>query len=109
LPQAKVPAGSASIVSNVSRTQNTVTFDVDGTAPAHVLVNSAFDRGWRASAGEAVRDDKLLAVDVPPGFHHVVVKYWPHGLTAGLWITALSIAGVIAFFVMDAKKRRAAG
>jgi hypothetical protein len=106
LPQARTST-PGSTVSNVSRTQNTFTFDIDGTAPAHVQLNSGFDRGWRASQGVAVRDVKLLAVDVPPGFHHVVVKYWPHGLTVGLWITGFSLIGVIAFFVWDGRRRRA--
>ena len=107
VPQARSADGAAT-VENVVRTQNSFTFDVNAPAPAHILVNSAWDRGWRANVGTVVEDAELLAVDVPAGASHVVVKYWPHGLTAGIVLTALSSAGVVAFFVWDGRRRRKA-
>ena len=105
VPQARSADGTAQ-VENVVRTQNSFTFDVNAPQPAHILVNSAWDRGWRTSVGTVVEENELLTVDVPAGYHHVVVKYWPHGLTVGLTVTSLATLGVIAFFVWDARKRR---
>ena len=107
VPQAR-SADAAATVENVVRTQNTFTFDVNAPQPAHILVNGAWDRGWRTNVGAVVEDAQLLAVDVPAGYHHVVVKYWPHGLTVGLTVTSLAGIGVIAFFIWDARRRRAA-
>jgi hypothetical protein len=106
VPQAR-PADEGATVAAVKRTQNTFTMDVDASRPSRILLNSAFDRGWRASVGTADREGKLLAVDVPAGHHHVVVRYWPHGLTLGFVLTGTGIAGVIAFFVYDRRRRLA--
>jgi hypothetical protein len=106
VPQARAADGNAT-VDHVSRTQNSFTFDVNAAGPAHILVNGAWDRGWRTNVGTVVKDDSLLTLDVPPGYHHVVLKYWPHGLTAGLTITGLATLGVFVFFVWDARRRRA--
>jgi hypothetical protein len=107
VPQAR-GADDAAKVTAVDRTQNSFTIDVDASRPARILLNSAFDRGWRASDGTVVREGKLLAVDVPEGHHHVVVRYWPHGLTLGFLLSGAGLAGVILFFVRDARRRRGA-
>jgi uncharacterized membrane protein YfhO len=90
----------------VDRTQNAFVLDVDATEPARILLNSGFDRGWRASAGTVVREGHLLALDLPAGHHHVVVDYWPHGLTLGFVLSGVGLVGVGAFFVLDARRRR---
>ncbi|MGO8992378.1 MAG: hypothetical protein ACLQVI_03555 [Polyangiaceae bacterium] len=106
--QARSPDPAVSLA-NIVRTPNTFSFDVSSPQhPAHVVVNGTWDRGWRASFGEVADDAELLAVDVPTGYHHVVLSYWPHGLTAGLTLAGLGSAAVIAFFVWDARRRRAA-
>jgi hypothetical protein len=107
VPQARA-ADDGATVGAVSRTQNTFTIDVDAQRPARILINSAYDRGWRTTVGTLDAQDKQLVLDVPPGRHHVTIKYWPHGLTLGIWLTALGAAGVTAFFVWDARKRRRA-
>ncbi|NDU78598.1 hypothetical protein GWI34_39330 [Actinomadura sp. DSM 109109] len=95
------------IVEVANRTQNTFTIDVDVKRPSRILVNSDYDRGWRASVGTAVREGKQLAVALPGGRYQVKMSYWPHGLTAGLFLSLIGWVGVIAFFVRDAKKRAA--
>ena len=92
--------GEGAAVTNVRRTHNTFTFDVQTAAPTRILLNSAWDRGWRSDVGEVVENDnKLLAVDVPAGQSTVHVRYWPNYLTLGIVVNALAIAFVIAFFV----------
>jgi hypothetical protein len=106
VPQARAHDPSQATVTNVRRTQNSFTFDVDAKAPARVDLDSAFDHGWRSSVGAVTAmNEDLLAVDVPVGSHHVVVKYWPHGLTLGLWLSGLAAAGIVAFFVWDRRRR----
>ena len=105
LPQAR-PVGTDAIVEVANRTANTFTIDVDVRAPSRILVNSSYDRGWRTDVGISVEQDKQLAIDLPPGRHRVHVKYWPHGLTLGLSLTTLGLAGVALFFVRDRKKQR---
>lgn len=106
VPQAK--ARDANVVVEVAnRTQNTFTIDVDAKAAGRVLVNVPYDRGWRTNVGEAVNENKLLVIDVPAGRHRIKLEYWPHGLTAGLFLTAIGGAAVIAFFVRDRRPRRA--
>ena len=106
VPQARA-AGPGAVVEVANRTANTFTIDVDVKTPSRVLVNSSYDRGWRTDVGVAVEQDKQLAIDLPPGRHRVHLKYWPHGLTAGLALTALGLVGVVGFFVRDRRRRRA--
>jgi hypothetical protein len=105
VPQARA-ATSDAVVENVTRTQNTFSFDVDASAPARIRLNGSWDRGWRTNVGTTADDDRLLAVDVPAGRNHVIVKYWPHGLTAGFIVSFAALAGVVAFYVIDARRRR---
>ena len=105
VPQARPSDGAASVTS-VSRTQSSFTFDVDAPRSAKVLLNGNFDANWRASVGEAVRSGSQLAVVVPAGHHHVIVKYWPRGLTIGLVISSCAGVAIAAFFMADARRRR---
>ena len=87
------------VVTNVSRTQNTFTFDVDAKKPGRVLVNSTYDRNFQTNVGTLSEDDKLLVLDVPAGTHHVHIRNWPRYFNAGLTITLVTLFGVIGFFV----------
>jgi hypothetical protein len=107
VPQARA-ADEGAKVTAVERTQNTFVIDEDASRPTRIFLNSGYDRGWRSDVGSVVREGKLLAVDVPAGHNHLVVKYWPHGLTLGFLLTGTGLAGVVLFFVWDARRRRAA-
>jgi hypothetical protein len=108
LPQARVVDSKIATVSDVERTQNTFSLDVDALSPTRIVFDGTFDRGWRTDVGTVVREAPgNLAVDVPAGHHHLVVYYWPHGLTAGLVISSLGMTGIVAFLVWDTRKRRA--
>jgi hypothetical protein len=109
VPQARAEDAAAASVAHVVRTQNTFRFDVEARQPTRILLDTAYDHGWRTNVGAITAfDDDLLALDVPAGSNHVVVKYWPHGLTLGMWLTSLSTIGIAAFFVWDARRRRRA-
>jgi hypothetical protein len=104
VPQAKAMTEAAKVLS-VRRTQNTFTLEVDANEPARILLNSTYDRGFRTDVGEIVEVKMQLALDVPPGRHTIHVRYWPHGLTAGFILSALSMIGTAAFFVLDHRRR----
>jgi hypothetical protein len=93
VPQAR-SADEKSRVVRARRTQNTFTFDVEADAPARVLLNTSFDYNWRASVGAPVEHQKLLAVDVPAGNNHVVVRYRPRFLTFGAVVSIVSALAV---------------
>jgi hypothetical protein len=93
VPQAR-SADEKSRVVRARRTQNTFTFDVEADAPARVLLNTSFDYNWRASVGAPVEHQKLLAVDVPAGNNHVVMRYRPRFLTFGAVVSIVSALAV---------------
>jgi hypothetical protein len=98
LPQAKSAPGAPVVVDNVRRTQNTFTFDANATEPGRVLLNSAYDRGWRTNVGTVVEVNKQLAVDLPAGTNAVRVRYWPERLTLGFAMLGVFLAGLVWFF-----------
>jgi hypothetical protein len=85
-------ADDAATVLGASRTHNTFAFEVDARRPARVLLDSAYERGFRTDVGTAVEAGSLLAVDVPPGRHRVRVRYWPPYMTLGLLVSGVSAA-----------------
>ena len=89
-----------------NRTANKFVIDVEASAPGRVLVNVPYDRGWRTDVGTLSDDAKLVVLDVPAGHHVVHLEYWPHGLTAGLVLSALGALGVVAFFWRERRTRK---
>lgn len=96
VPQARAADDNAT-VEVANRTPSTFTIDVDVRAPAKVLVNTPYETGWRTNVGTTHDENKLLVLELPPGRHHVKVKYWPKGLTAGLVLTAIGLLASIAW------------
>lgn len=88
----------AAVVSNVTRTQNTFDLDVQSDGPAKVLLNSTFDLNWRSTIGRPFENNKMLAVEVPAGVHHVHLFYRPRYLGIGAVVSAISIALTIWAF-----------
>lgn len=71
---------------------------VHSDSPALVLFDDSFDDGWRVRVdGRAQRifraNYNFMAVTIPAGESHIVLKYWPRAFEVGL-ISA--IAGLIA-------------
>src|SRR5262249_58594125 len=104
-PQAKA-ADAGATVTDVKRTQNGFVVEVDAAQPTRILLNTTYDKGWRASVGTVVDHDKELAVDVPAGRHHLLVRYRPKTLTLGMVLTALGLVGAVGGVVFLTKKRR---
>ncbi len=103
VPQVRASDDAAIVVAS-SRTQNSFSIDVDVTRPTQLLINTSYDRGWRTDVGTLSENDKQLQLGLVPGHHLVHLRYWPHGMTAGLVLTGLGLACIAAFCVM---RRRA--
>lgn len=99
LPQARAIDTDAATVTSVTRTNNTFKLRLDVRRPTRILLNSAFDYGWRATRGRVLEDQKMLALDVEPGQYDVRVHYWPVHMTEGLVLTALGLVGSLAFLL----------
>jgi hypothetical protein len=81
------------------------------TRAGYVVVSDAHSMGWHATIDgrpEAVLRANVgfRAVRVPGGDHEVDLRYWPTGLTAGLWISVISCATVGAAALRLPRSRR---
>ncbi len=96
VPQARLEPRSAGTVASTEWTANRVSFRVDLTQPARLLVNQNYETGWRSSIGTARANNGIIAVDLPAGRHDVSLRHRPPGLAMGFLMlllgTALSVA-----------------
>lgn len=96
--QAKAVDDGATVLGE-HRTHNSFTVDVDAKRPTRILLNSAYAPGWRSDVGTVVENpDKLLALDLPAGKHHVYMRYWPPYMTLGLVLTGIGWLISLAVF-----------
>jgi hypothetical protein len=114
VPQARLEPPSAGTVEPSSWSPNEIALDVRLASAATVIVNQNYETGWRAAGAGTVGafvaparrfwDVRahpeqlpsqgaigLLAVRLPPGDHHLVLRHRPPGLLLG---ALLSLAGV---------------
>lgn len=106
VPQARPAPAQDAIVEVANRTQNKFSLQIVAHAPARILINSGYDRGWRTNVGTLSDQDKLLVLDVPAGRHKVELEYWPHGLSMGFVLAFAGLVGSIAAFVRLSRKKR---
>ena len=108
-PQARATDDGA-IVEAANRTQNTFNIDVVAQRPgARVLLNTVYDDDWKTNVGRTVNLGNQLAIELPViGRFHIHAADRPRTFVAGAILTVLGIAGTIAFFVRDARRRRRA-
>jgi hypothetical protein len=105
VPQARAVDDGA-VVAAVTRTHNTFTLDVIAERPSRVLLNSAYDRGWRSTVGKVVEaEPHQLAIDLPPGRHRIFMRYWPEKLTLGFTLSGVGLAGSLLFLFRHALVR----
>lgn len=79
-----------------SRTNHTVTIDVELASPGVAIVNQNWEQQWRVSSGEMAPSTGRLAVRLPAGRHRVVFTFepddLPYSVIASLLGVLLSIA-----------------
>ena len=110
-PQAFVKPVGAGTVTATAWTPNRLEYDVRLTSPALLVVNQNFDAGWRAGGGERVgpftagsaqlsdvHAHGALAVELPAGTRHLVLRHRPTGLWLGALLTLLGVALSVALW-----------
>ena len=105
VPQARA-VDDAVVVEVANRTQNTFLIDVVAARPGRILVNTAYERGWRTELGTLSELDHQLVLDLPEGRHRLKLWYEPLALRAGLWSTGVGLVLVALFFARGAIARR---
>ena len=87
--------------------------EVDADVPAQSLLvlSEHYDHGWRATVDG--KEAPIVEVDLaamgillPPGRHSVRLRFWPAGLTAGLWVFVATLGGLAAISLLHANRRR---
>lgn len=78
----------------VEWTPNRLEVDVAAARPTVLLVNQNWHPGWKASVGEVVSRDGLLAVRLPQGEHRVVLRFLPRSGLGGAAVSALAWVGM---------------
>lgn len=104
VPQARARDERA-VVTNVRRTQHRFTFDVHAREAATILLNSAWDRGFRTNVGTLREEAKQLVLDVPAGVHRVQVVYETPKLRVGAAVSGVGLAAVIVAHVRSRRRR----
>jgi hypothetical protein len=89
---------------------NSIALEVDAPRPGLVYASEAFFDGWSATVnGRPARilaaNYAFRAVEVPAGRVVIEFRYWPPGLTTGLWISAMT--GLVLLAATLAPSRRA--
>ena len=106
-PQVRTTDDGATI-EGASRTQNT--FTVDGVAKrpgVRVLLNTVYDDDWKTNLGKTVNLSNQLAIELPvAGRFHIHAVDRPRTFVVGAILTVLGIAGTVAFFIRDTRRRR---
>lgn len=112
VPPARVASGDADLMA-ATRGLGSFRLHVMARAPSRVHLASGYDAAFRASVGAIVGDGpdlgagggRILAVDLPPGEHHVVVRYWPRYLSLGIATTTASSVGLVIAFAARRRRR----
>lgn len=68
-----------------------------------------YDKGWTAYVdGEKVKlyqaNTAFMAVELSAGNHEIELKYWTPGLTAGICLSAVGLAGLIVLVICRRRK-----
>jgi hypothetical protein len=82
-------------VSRVDWSPNRIDLRADLREPARVRVNQNWHPGWRATVGDTVSDNGLIAVDLPAGRHDLTLRFLPRSALAGLFASLIALIGLI--------------
>jgi hypothetical protein len=88
---------TSATVRRVSWSPNEIVLDVQASRRARVIVNQNHHHHWRASVGTVVAHERLLAVDVPPGHHRLVLRFVDRALQASVAVSLVTLLALLAF------------
>lgn len=74
------------------------------------MFNEQFDKGWSATVdgvpAPLLRANLFMrALELAPGEHEIVMSYRSPGLRTGLWLSLLSLVGLLALAIIDKRRR----
>lgn len=72
--------------------------------PGRLIVNQNHHPGWKSSVGAVVSHQGLLAVDLPPGTHDVVLTFRPRSALGGHLVSLAALASLVVV-VRRARRR----
>jgi hypothetical protein len=114
VPQARLEPPTAGAMGATRWSPNRLDFDVRLDLPATLIINQNYETGWRAEGGETVgayvvpehrfwdiraRPGQLpvkgaiglLAIELPAGTHHLVLRHRPPWLWPGVFLSLLGL------------------
>jgi hypothetical protein len=114
VPQARLEPPTAGAMGATRWSPNRLAFDVRLDLPATLIINQNYETGWRAEGGETVgayvvpehrfwdiraRPGQLpvkgaiglLAIELPAGTHHLVLRHRPPWLWPGVFLSLLGL------------------
>ena len=98
------------VLENVETNWRGLTGDISVSTDKILCLSIPYDSSWSAYVdGERVEllqaNTAFMAVELEAGDHHVELKYWTPGLTGGIALTAIGLAGLVGLIVYWRKKR----
>ncbi|MGH2558740.1 MAG: YfhO family protein, partial [Thermomicrobiales bacterium] len=82
-----------------------LTIETETEGPGFLVVSEIYNDGWRAYVdGEPAEivptNHALRGLTFPAGTHEVEMRYEPHSLRIGLWISGLTAVAMVAVFAV---------
>jgi hypothetical protein len=113
VPAGKSTPNASDKVEIIRSAAGTLDIAARNVEPRFLLVSEVWHPGWSAQvdgqAATLVRTDiALLGLWLQPGEHQIQIRFWPPGLTVGLTITGITIAGVLCLLLGIAVRTRSA-
>jgi hypothetical protein len=102
--------GSGRVASDLAERAGLRRLVTDSATPASLAMTTPFWEGWSATVDGERAEVRLAngftqSVSLPAGRHVVLLRYWPPGLTAGLFVSAASALLLVSLAFV---KRRSA-
>jgi hypothetical protein len=104
-----LPAGSQVTISRP--TTDRFELDVQMAGPGILVVSEQFFPGWEARVDGLDTEifpvnAVLMGLALAGGRHHVTIRFFPKPLKQGLWVTGLTVGGVLILLVADSRRGR---
>lgn len=105
----EMASGFASVASDAVERPGLRRLETDAATPATLAVTTPFWEGWTATIDGDSSEVRLAngftqSVSLASGRHVVLLRYWPPGLTEGLFVTAASAALLVACLALSVRR-----
>lgn len=86
-----------------NRTITRATADVVLPIGGRAIFNQTFAPGWTTESGALSVDERRIAVDLPPGTHHVLLEYAPRSLPRAALTSLLGLVAIVLLWRFPAR------